>query len=204
MITLLIVACKNKTTDKKENPIEVVTNDTTAVRSSDKDTMLLTLTKEILAAIKQKDYLTLSTFIHPDEGVRFSPHGYIDTSSDKVVNADWVKQQNDRKKQAKMVWGREDASGKSINLVFDDYIKDFVYDVDFLQPEKIKVNEFIGGGNTQNNLLLIYKDRDFVESHFSGFDRKYDGMDWRSLRLVFKKKVEMYYLIGVVHDEWTT
>jgi len=28
-------------------------------------------------------------------------------------------------------------------------------------------------------------------------------MDWRSLKLVFKEKDGNWYLVGVVHDEWT-
>jgi hypothetical protein len=78
-----------------------------------------------------------------------------------------------------------------------------VYDVDFIKPENFKVNDFIGLGNSLNNLSSVYKDCDFTESHFSGFDEKYGGMDWRSLRLVFKERNKRFYLVGVVHDEWT-
>ncbi len=203
MLSFLMLNCKDKSADKKEMPVDLVATDSTVLKPG-KDSALLAMTKEVLTAIKQNDHSTLSTFIHPVAGVRFSPHGYIDTSSDKVVSAEWIKQQGDGKKQSKFFWGTEDGSGESIDRTFDDYVKDFVYDVDFIQPEKMKVNEFIGAGNSQNNLLLIYKDSDFVESHFSGFDKKYEGMDWRSLRLVFKMIYNRYYLIGVVHDEWTT
>ena len=55
-----------------------------------------------------------------------------------------------------------------------------------IKPETRKVNEFIGHGNSLNNLLSVYKNCDFTESHFSGFEKKYECMDWRSLRLIFK------------------
>jgi hypothetical protein len=79
----------------------------------------------------------------------------------------------------------------------------FVYDVDFIKPEKRSVNKFISGGNSLNNLDSVYKDCDFTESHFSGFEKKYGGMDWRTLRLVFKERNGKYFLVGVVHDQWT-
>jgi hypothetical protein len=37
----------------------------------------------------------------------------------------------------------------------------------------------------------------------SGFDPEYEGMDWRSLRLVFEKKNDIWYLVGIIHDQWT-
>ena len=112
--------------------------------------------------------------------------------------------QAEHNKQAKILWGTNDPTDDPINLTIDKYIDEFVYDVDFLHPEKQKINEFIGGGNTQNNLLTVYEGYDFTESYFSGFDKKLDGMDWRSLRLVFKQKDGKYFLIGIVHDSWST
>ena len=89
-------------------------------------------------------------------------------------------------------------------MTLDKYIDGYVYDVDFIKPGNLKVNQVIGAGTTANNLKQMYPTCDFTESHFSGFDKKYDGMDWRSLRLVFKLKDGKYYLVGVIHDEWTT
>ncbi|HEV8269657.1 MAG TPA: hypothetical protein VGQ04_00050, partial [Chitinophagaceae bacterium] len=71
------------------------------------------------------------------------------------------------------------------------------------KPEKRSVNKFIGAGNSLNNLEMVYKNCDFTESNFSGFDKKYEGMDWKTLRLVFKERNKRFYLIGIIHDEWT-
>lgn len=43
----------------------------------------------------------------------------------------------------------------------------------------------------------------YVEYHFPGFEKKYEGKDWKSLRLVFEKKNDRWYLVGIVHDQWT-
>ena len=42
-----------------------------------------------------------------------------------------------------------------------------------------------------------------VEYYFSGFDKQYEGLDWRSLSIVFEKKAEAWYITGIIHDEWT-
>jgi hypothetical protein len=42
-----------------------------------------------------------------------------------------------------------------------------------------------------------------VEYHFSGFDKKFEGMDWASLKLVFENSNNEWYLVGIVHDQWT-
>jgi hypothetical protein len=100
-------------------------------------------------------------------------------------------------------WGQFAGTGDPIRMSLNNYMQRFVYDVDFVKPEKREVNKFIGSGNSMNNLLSVYKDCYFTESHFSGFEEKYQGMDWKSLRLVFKERNKRFYLIGIVHDEWT-
>lgn len=201
----IILSCKNKTAKEqiKEPEKKPDTTITVLDKAPNKDSVLQELTEKALTAFKQRDYTTLAEMVHPEEGVRFSSYGYIDTLLDKVISADWIRKQGTLPKQDKLKWGEYDATGKSIFFTLDGYIKEFVYDAEFLQPEKKAVNQFIGGGNSQNNLLAIYNGCDFTECHFSGFDPKYDGMDWKSLRLVFKLKDGKYYLVGVVHDEWT-
>ncbi len=61
----------------------------------------------------------------------------------------------------------------------------------------------IGSSNSLNNLETVYNGCNFTESYFSGFDKKFEGMDWSSLRLVFKKHLDRFYLIAIVHDKWT-
>jgi hypothetical protein len=42
-------------------------------------------------------------------------------------------------------------------MTLNNYMQRFVYDVDFAKPEKRRVNEFIGAGNSLNNLESVYK-----------------------------------------------
>ena len=169
-----------------------------------KDSILLNLTDTILRIIKNKNYQALENYIHPVEGIRFSPYGYIDTVHHiKFSIATFITQTNSNNGDT-LTWGEFDGTGDPIKMTLNAYIQRFVYDVDFIKPEKRSVNKFIGGGNSLNNLLKVYKNSDFTESHFSGFEEKYGGHDWRTLRLVFKERNKKFYLVGIVHDEWTT
>ncbi len=168
---------------------------------SNNDSLLTELSKEILTYIKNKDYNSFSDFIHPVEGIRFSPYAYVDTASEiKMSINDFKRNIKSKKKQS---WGSFDGSGDPILMTLKQYFKRFVYDVDFLNPEIFTVNKRSSGGNTIDNREDIYPGSVYTESYFSGFEEKYGGMDWRALRLVFKELEGHFYLVAVIHDEWT-
>lgn len=201
-ICLLITACKDET--KKKDEVKPTATDTVQAAKFNKDSFLLHLTQDILIAFKNKNYLAIADFIDPVSGVRFSPYGYIDTVRNVIFSRARFAEEAGRSNQEKIVWGEFDGSGDTIKMTLNEYIAKFVYDVDFSKPEIRKVNEFIGHGNSLNNLLSVYKSCDFTESHFSGFEKKYEGMDWRTLRLIFKERDGNLFLVGVVHDQWTS
>ncbi len=99
-------------------------------------------------------------------------------------------------------WGDYDGSGLPIDLTPGEYYNRFIYDRDFANPEEISYNRIIGQGNTINNTFEMYPEAIIVEYHFSGTP-EYAGMDWRSLRLAFEEKDNIWYLVGIIHDEWT-
>jgi hypothetical protein len=196
-------ACNSEPKNENGNTSDtttVVKDRSTSGTEKQIDTSLPALTKIILTALQQKDYDRFVSFFHPN-GVRFSPYAHIDTNRDVRLHAkDFLLHTN---KKDKMFWGYYDGSGDSILLNMHDYIKRFVYNADYLHAEKTAVNSFIGNGNSLNNLKEVYRNTEFSESYFSGFDKKYQGMDWTSLRLVFQKHQGRYCLIGMVHDQWT-
>lgn len=203
---LLLAACNNKKTEQPVTTPVVVTD--TVPHPSIKDVLMekpLSLgesTALMLRLLKQDHMAAFSNYIHPTEGIRFSAYGYIDTTDDRHFTQEsfrYLITHPDKK----VNWGSYDGSGDPIKLNLHDYLKRFVYDKDFLNAEKTSQNEMIGGGNSLNNLLKIYPDASFTESYFSGFDKKMEGMDWVTLRLVYKKYQGKFYLIAVVHDQWT-
>jgi hypothetical protein len=100
-------------------------------------------------------------------------------------------------------WGVFDGSGEPIEMTFLDYYARFIYDADFAWPAAVGFNEIVGAGNTINNLAEVYPQAQVVEFHLPGSDPRFGGLDWRSLRLALEQVGDTWYLVAVVHDEWT-
>jgi hypothetical protein len=181
--------------------------DETPFKTSDRDTeeetkkIIRDRTHEAILAIKNKDTKKLSNLVHPDKGICFSPYSNVELKNNLVFPASQVLNFLQDKKV--YTWGIYDGSGLAINLTSAEYYNKFIYDVDFVNAPEISYNRIIGKGSTTNNAFEVYPNTIIVEYHFSGFDPKYEGMDWRSLRLVFEEKDTVWYLIGIIHDQWT-
>ena len=156
--------------------------------------------ERVITALFQRDMQALAGFVHPERGVRFSPYAFVREEHQVfmpealvgLLDSDTV-----------YTWGIYDGSGMPIELTFSEYYQEFVYSSDFANAEQVAVNEVIGEGNTINNIGTFYPESSFVEYYFSGFDEQYEGMDWESLRLVFVQEDSTWYLVGIVHAEWT-
>lgn len=162
---------------------------------------LIIFAMNVLDSIKNNDMNTLSTFVHPTNGLRFTPYENIDLQNDKVFTAAQVAGlANDTQIYT---WGNYDGSGDPIDLNFNDYYNLYIYDEDFINPHIIGNNVAIGKGNMINNIDTEYPNAEFIEFHFTGFDQQYEGIDWSSLRLVFEDVNGTPYLVGIVHGQWT-
>ena len=168
------------------------------------DSASMAFAKSILALMKAKDYQALAEHIHPDEGILFAPYGFIDTAGNRRFSkASFLSLVSDPKKTP-LNWGSYDGSGLPIDLSWEDYEKKFVYNADFLNAPEISVNTLKSRGNSVNNIDQVFSDHQYTESYFPGFEEKYAGLDWASLRLVFKQKDGKLWLVGIVHDQWTS
>ena len=162
---------------------------------------LLSKTVEIVNSIKDKDFEKLSTFVHPSKGLRFSPYDNIDTETGKVFSVEEVGDLEDNDQV--YMWGHYDGRGDPIELNFNDYYERFIYDADFANPQVIGNDVAVSYGNAIDNTKEVYPNSHFIELHFKGLDPKYEGMDWRSLKLVFEQDNGKWYLVAIVHGEWT-
>lgn len=160
-----------------------------------------------ILALKNRDWGTLSGLVHPAKGVRLSPYTHVRANPGDPGGMDLVF-------SAAQVtglwsdptvyhWGTFDGSGEPIDYTFRQYYDRFIYDVDFARPDVAGFNQTVGQGNTPNNIASVYPGAQTVEYHFEGFDAQYAGLDWRSLRLVLEELGGTWYLVGIVHDEWT-
>lgn len=165
------------------------------------------LAARAILAIRDHDLAELAGLVHPVKGVTFSPYTSVRPLQGAPGTADLVFSPAQLRSlwsdPTVYAWGTFDGSGEPIELPFRAYYERFVYDVDFAQPDVIGFDATIGQGNTINNIATVYPNAVTVEYHFEGFDPEYAGMDWRSLRLVIEEYEGNWYVVGIVHDEWT-
>jgi hypothetical protein len=166
----------------------------------DPQQIVLSRAAEVVLALKNQDMLGLAGYVHPVNGLRFSPYAYVQDTN-LVFPAEQVASL--LSDETNYQWGFYDGSGMNIDLSFSAYFAEFIYDVDFANAAQISVNQRIGLGNSIDNSAEYYPNAIIIEYHFPGFDASYQGMDWRSLRLVFQEYSGVWYLVGIIHDEWT-
>ncbi len=155
----------------------------------------------VVHALKNQDMNQFSQSVHPSKGVRFTPYSYVQSTDLTFSSQQIAVIMSD---STLYHWGEYDGSGDPLDLTFADYFARFIYDQDYAQPEQISTNQRLGQGNSIDNSAQFYPNATIIEYHFSGFDPQYEGMDWRSLRIVLEQYNGQWFVVGIIHDEWTT
>ena len=153
-----------------------------------------------IQALKDQDMPALAALAHPAQGVRFSPYSYV-RPEDLVFTPESIATLMED--PTVYTWGAFDGSGLPIEMAFPEYDQRFVYSSDFANPDSVSINQRIGSSNTIDNSQEFYPGAVVVEYYRAPQDPQYGGMDWQSLRLVFQPEGDRWYLVGVIHDEWT-
>lgn len=156
---------------------------------------------KVIHAIKDKDSETISDFVYPGKGVRFTPYTHVSLNSDVVFNKEEMK--NFFKDKDTYLWGYYDGKGDEIRLTPSKYYEEFIYTEDFINAEKVGYNEVLSSGNMIENQFEVYENPIVVEYYFSGFNPDYAGMDWKSIRLVFEQYEDSWKLVGIINNQWT-
>ncbi len=199
LVTLLLSACAAQT-PTQQTPTDAPEPNPTLTAAPTEPLTTLETAEELIQALAEKDLARVAEFVHPEMGLRFSPYAtiledhlvFMVEDLPGLLTSDEV-----------YTWGAYDGSGEPIELTFEGYYDEFVYSADFANPETVALNMRIGQGNTLNNIQEFYPGSYFVEYHFSGFEEQYEGMDWQSLRLVFVEEDGIWFLVAIVHDQWT-
>ncbi|KIC63776.1 hypothetical protein [Chryseobacterium taiwanense] len=204
LLILSVIACKKnpeKFINDKTDSTGSVKTDTTKVTQTEvsKDQALKELNEEIIQTLKDKNYRKFADFIHPEKGVSFSMYAFVNPKEDKSFSkSNFIKYEPTK---TLFTWGTLDGSGDVYKATIDNYLTKWVYSKDFATGQ-VAFNEFLGKGNSLNNLKEIYPKADFTENYIKGSEAN-AGMDWKSLRLVFEELQGKYYLVAVVNDQWT-
>ena len=162
-----------------------------------------TAARDVMEVLAARDFGRLAEWVHPEAGVLFSPYAHVEPGEDVRLSAADLGRVADGE-TIERVWGHYDGSGEPIRLSFREYFERFVYDRPYLAEGEVAVDARQGRGSTLDNAAEAWPEGRIVEYHVPGSDPRYGGMDWRSLRLVFEHEDQRWYLVGIVHDEWTT
>lgn len=167
---------------------------------STEDQQLLQDATYIKQALAYKNYSAITPFIHPTRGVRFSMYAHVDPKTDKVFSRAQFTQYL-KASRIKFTWGQQDGTGNLYITPLPKYLDNWV------QANQYKsigptFNQFQVFGNSSNNLKKTYPNANFVEFYNHG-SAEYDGMDWKTLRLVFEEYKGKRYLVAIINDQWT-
>jgi hypothetical protein len=155
--------------------------------------------RAVIAALKKRDMIALSRYVHPQLGLRFSPYSTVQ-KSDRAFPIAQVRRLNQNK--TRYLWGSYDGTGDPIRLTWNAYYKEFVFPHDYTRAPKTQYNSDIVSGYT-SAIRDFYPKAIFVRYLFPGFNPKYEGMDWRGLWLVWNRSGNGWKLVGIANDQWT-
>jgi len=157
--------------------------------------------REIINLLQSHDFEGLGELVHPTKGVRFSPYSFIEPETDIVFSAEKWRMLTSSADIRQ--WGYFAGSGEEIELSFADYFDRFVMDRNFAEVKVTRFNETEISGNTFDNSFEVYPNAIIVEFHNPDSALEDGSNDWRSLRLAYELYDHKWYLVGVIHDEWT-
>jgi len=182
-------------TNVDETTEEVVKMDTVQL-----DTSFIDFSNEMIDLLAANELIEFSEHFHPKKGCAFVPYTFISDENQKFTTNSFIKQFD---LGEELMWGIQDGSGDSIIYTVPEYIKAYVYDVDFKrQSSDIHINGNLAFSNTLNNISKIYPEAEFMEFYYEG-TKAYEGMDWKSLIFYVEKLDDVYYLVAIAHNQWT-
>ena len=152
-----------------------------------------------LRAIQQRDYSSLAAYVHPERGLTFTPYSTVDVNSDLNFNQSQVKKfAGDTNRY---VWGAIPGTGELIQMIPEEFISRYIFGSDYTQASKIGVDKINISGNALENVTEVYPDCRFVEFTFPATEA--GGQNWSSLKLVLAPAETKWYLVALIHSQWT-
>jgi|GEM_PF-1189931 len=196
LVSVILIGC-NKV-DPNQAIMQKTNTELTVEKGNSEEKTIININKEIVDALKNKDYAKLSTYLHPERGIHFSMYSFVSDNDKNFSKTDFEKYVDS---DEKFTFGHKDGSGAIYTVSIKDYLEDWVFKKDF-NKGKINYNNFEGKGNSLNNIKEKYPDAVTVENYLAG-TVEYSYMDWNSLILVFEKIDNQYYLVSVCNNQWT-
>lgn len=154
---------------------------------------------DVLTAIKNRDYLLLAEYAHPEKGIIFSPDPNVNYDEDTVFQAEEIRLfESDRIYD----WGYYDASEIPLRLTANDYFSSYIYVEDFLNCHQIGINSIVKSGNCQENVTEVFPDGVYVDFHYEGTE-EFELLDWESLKIVMEKYDGNFKVVAIINSQYT-
>ena len=154
-----------------------------------------------LRTIQQRDYAALAAWVHPERGVTFTPYSTVDPESDLNFSAAQVKKFGTDSER--YIWGAVPGTGELIQMTPEEFVSRYIFGADYTQASKIGIDKINISGNALENVTEAYSDCRFVEFTFPGAGTGAQGQDWNSLKMVFAPAETQWYLVALIHSQWT-
>lgn len=152
-------------------------------------------------ALRAEDYGTLGDLVHPERGLTFTASSTVDPEADQNFSADEIRGLTENSRQ--YLWGYEDGRGFPILLTMEEFIRQYVFAVDYTQAPEVGVDRVVLSGNALENVAQAYPGCRFVDLCYPELDPDLGGLDWCSLKLVFAPLEGQWRLVGLIHSQWT-
>ena len=154
--------------------------------------------KNVIAAMKDSNFLELQKYVHPIKGVRVSCFNEASTrdvilSSDSLLlnqKYDWD------------VW----AGGESISMSFSELFDTFLWAGDYSQYAPIynpvRSPDYYRDGNAYIGNEYIFYDKCISVLYYYEGNDEWARVDWRALKLIYQEHSDGdWYLTGIIHSE---
>lgn len=155
----------------------------------------------ITKTVQKQDFETFATYIHPEKGVRFTPYSTVNIERDLVFLPSELLQ--NVVNLSLHQWGYYFGSNEPISMTISDYFSRFVSPSNYANAPHISLDTILLSGNALENICEIYPNNRFVDFSYRSIAPELQGADWSSLKLVFEEFENKWYLIAVVHSQWT-
>jgi len=157
------------------------------------------LAYKVLEYIRDDDFVALSSVVHPDNGVIFSPCATVNLTTDRHFSSEQIASLGSNTNV--YVWGVFNGSGEPITLTPEEYIARFIPAAEHIDAAVLGINQVIRSGNALENLTDIFPNASFVDFHIP-CQQITDEPNWRSLRLAFEEHNGYLRLVAIMYNKW--
>ncbi len=154
---------------------------------------------EILQAIHDRDMDLLSSHVHTEKGLLFSPYFSV---LENTVRFEKNELPSLLESEATYLWGYGEAN-MEIQLTPADYFDKHLQVERFFDSDEVFVDTQNQQVDPANYLKTVFPESKIVEFYHAGTEQ-YSELDWRSINLVFEQDANgMWRLVAIINNLFT-